>query len=173
MKDKAIQFNSVRKRLISGNYTAGRNRIQDFMIWTTNYGKPGEEALEHLISQMNRIGLSNAVMFLYRKPISYAEGDDIQLPETIQVRCVLRNGELFTIPADKKECPVAEIYNRDELPTESLGYVSYPLFCGKYLFGMIVCGADERIYEIGEFLTFQLSRAIYMNWIDPSEACVP
>ncbi len=44
-------------------------------------------------------------------------------------------------------------------------YVSYPLFCGKYLFGMLVCGADGRLFEIGEFLTFQLSRAIYMNWV--------
>ena len=170
MKDKAIQFNGVRKRIVSGNYTAGRNRIQDFMTWTTNYGKPGDEAIEYLIRQMGRIGLNNAVMFLYRKPIPYSEGDDVRLPETMQLRCVLRNGELFTIPADKKECPVSEIYNRDELPAEKLGYVSYPLFCGKYLFGMIVCGADERIFEIGEFLTFQLSRAIYMNWIDPSEA---
>ena len=168
MKDRAIQFTGIRKRIDTVRYNAGRNRIQDFMTWTTNYGKPGEEALEHLIGQMDKIGLNNAAMYLYRKPIAYSDGDTVQLPETMQLRCVLRNGELFTIPADRKECPVAEIYCRNELPVEKLGYVSYPLFCGKYLFGMLVCGADGRLFEIGEFLTFQLSRSIYMNWIVPS-----
>lgn len=33
---------------------------------------------------------------------------------------------------------------------------------------MLVCGADGRQFEIGEFLTFQFSRAIYMNWVGPS-----
>jgi hypothetical protein len=83
----------------------------------------------------------------------------------MQLRCVLRNGELFVIPPDRAECPVSELYLLDELPVEKLGYVSYPLFCGRYLFGMLVCGADGRLFEIGEFLTFQLSRAIYMNWV--------
>jgi len=169
MKDKAIQYQGIRHRTVIGNYNAGRNRILDFMTWATNYGKPGEEALEYMIRQLDKIGLQNAAMFLYRDPIVYADGDPVKLPETMQLRCVIRNGELFTIPADRQECPVAEIYGRDELPAEKQGYFSYPLFCGKYLFGMIVCGADDRLFEIGEFLTFQLGRAIYMNMVGPAE----
>lgn len=165
MKDKAIQFHGVRKRIDDGRYSVGRNRIQDFMTWTTNYGNPGEEALGYLIRQMDRIGLVNAAMYLYREPIPCSDGDQPELPDTVQLRCVLRNRELFVVPADRMNCPVAEIYSRDELPVERMGYVSYPLFCGKYLFGMLVCGADERLFEIGEFLTFQLGRAIFMNWI--------
>ena len=112
---------------------------------------------------MDKIGLENAAMYLYREPIVFDDDYKQQLPETMQLRCVLRDGELFTIPADRKECPISEIYDRAELPVEKLGYVSYPLFYGRYLFGMIVCGVDRRLFEIGEFLTFQLSRAIYMN----------
>ena len=33
---------------------------------------------------------------------------------------------------------------------------------------MLVCGADARLFEIGEFLTFHLSRAIYMNRVRTS-----
>nr|AHF25604.1 periplasmic-binding protein/LacI transcriptional regulator [uncultured bacterium Contigcl_23] len=168
MRDKAIQSQGVRTRTVTGRYSTGRNRIQDFMIWTTNYGKPGEEALEFLIRQMDKIGLQNAAMYLYREPIIYTGSDGEQLPDTMRLRCVIRDGELFMIPADRKECPVAEIYDRDELPVEKLGYVSYPLFYGKYLFGMLVCGADEKLFEIGEFLTLQLSRAICMNWVSIS-----
>ena len=172
MKDKAIQFHGIRKRMVSGGYSTGRNRILEFLTWTTNYGKPGEEALEYMIRQMDRIGLVNAAMYLYREPIVYMDGDPIRLPETMQLRCVLKNGELFTVPADKKECLVSDIYNQSELPFEKMGYVSYPLFCGKYLFGMLICGAEERLFEIGEFLTFQLSRAIHMNWVGSNGGCV-
>jgi len=168
MKDKAIQFQGVQQRSVIGNFNLGRNRILDFMTWTTNYGAPGEAALEHLIRQMDSIGLQNAAMYLYREPIVYSENDQIQLPEMMRLRCVIRNGELFTFPADRKECAVAEIYSREELPVVKMGYVSYPLFCGKYLFGMLICGAEMRLFEIGEFLTFQLGRAISMNWVEGS-----
>ena len=33
---------------------------------------------------------------------------------------------------------------------------------------MLVCGDDARLFEIGEFLTFHLSRAIYMNRVRAS-----
>ena len=165
MKDKAIQFHSVQKRINSSRYSIGRNRIQDFMTWATNYGKPGEEAMEYLIRQMDRIGLQNAAMYLYREPIICSDQETPKLPDTMQLRCVLRDGELFVIPPERRECPVAEIYNRDELPETKLGYVCYPLFCGKYLFGMMICAADLKLFEIGEFLTFQLNRAIFMSWI--------
>ena len=105
---------------------------------------------------------------LYRQPIACTDGVPVRLPDTMQLRCVIRGSELFTIPADRTECPVEEIYNRAELPAERLGYVCYPLFCGNYVFGMLVCGADAGLFEIGEFLTFQLSRAICMNWVNLS-----
>lgn len=169
MKDKAIQFQGVRQRVVIGNYNAGRSRNHDFLTWTTNYGAPGEAALEYMIRQMDRIGFQNAAMFLYREPVVYTDGDPVQLPETMQLRCVIRNGELFALPADGKGCPVAEIYKREELPVEKLGYFSYPLFYGKYLFGMLVCGADGRLFEIGEFLTSQIGRSIFINWVSPAK----
>ena len=165
MKDRAIQFHGVQKRINNARYSNGRNRIQDFMTWATNYGKPGEEAMEYLIGQMDRIGLGNGAMYLYREPIVCPDEGPVALPDTMQLRCVIRNDELFKIPAERRECPVSEIYNRDELPDAALGYVCYPLFCGKYLFGMTVVASDLKLFEIGEFLTFQLSRAIFMNWV--------
>ena len=56
-------------------------------------------ALEYMIGHMDKIGLRNAAMFLYREPIPWAYDDDKALPETMQLRCVLRDGELFTRPS--------------------------------------------------------------------------
>ena len=54
MKDKAILYHGIRKRIVSGSYSTGRNNIQDFMTWVTLYGKPGKEAMDYLISQAGR-----------------------------------------------------------------------------------------------------------------------
>ena len=148
MRDKALQFHGVRKRIDSGRYSTGRNRIQEFMTWTTNYGSPGEEALERLIGQMDRIGLVNAAMYLYREPIVCPDEGPVALPDTMQLRCVIRNDELFKIPAERRECPVSDI-----------------LFFFPEIFKMTVVASDLKLFEIGEFLTFQLSRAIFMNWV--------
>ena len=165
MKDRAIQFHGIRKRIVSANYIAGRTRILEFMTWTTNYGNPGEDALNYLIRQMDRLGLRNAALFLYPRPVrAGGEGAD-PLPDKMRLMCVIRDEELFVIPESRQECLVSEIYDRSELPVEKQGYISYPLFCGPWIFGMLVCGIDGKLFEIGEFLTFQLSRALYMNWV--------
>lgn len=169
MKDRAILFHGVRKRTVSSGYIAGRTRILEFMTWTTNYTEPGEEALEYLIRQMDRIGLANAALYLYPEPVIVDSGGTDRLPDTLQLRCVLRDGELFEISEGRRSCPAAEIYDRSELPVSRQGYVCYPLFCGKYVFGMLVCAVDNRLFEIGEFLTFQLGRAICMNRVLPQE----
>ena len=165
IRDKAIQFHGVQRNSVIDDYNTGRNRILDFLTWTTNYGSPGEKALDYMIHRLDRIGLKNAALFLYREPVRYGEEEGQALPETVFLRCVLRNGELFVIPGDRQECPASEIYDRSELPPESLGYISYPLFCGEYLFGILVSAMDEKQLEIGEFLAFQLSRSISVNWL--------
>ncbi len=171
MKDRAILFHGTQKRAISRNYNIWRNRVFDFMIWTTNYGKPGEDALKNLICRFDRIGLNNAALFLYRQPFCFREEEGDHLPDLMYLRCVIRNGELYEIPEERQECSIEDIYNRNELPSGRTGYISYPLFCGSYVFGMLVSSIDRDIFLIGEFVASQLGRAIFTNWVcpDPDE----
>ena len=105
-------------------------------------------------------------MYLYRKPIPASGSKEVPFPETMQVRCVLRNRERLRIPPDRMECPVVEIYSRGGLPVEKPGHFSYPLFCEKDLFGMLVCGADDGSFEIGKLPTFRFSRSIFIYEMD-------
>ena len=73
--------------------------------------------------------------------------------------------EFFSIPKERQSCSIENIFNRGELPHEKKGYISYPLFYGEYMFGVLVCGLTRELVETGEFITSQLGRAIYINWI--------
>lgn len=163
MKNKAIQFQAFQKRAVNRGYNAARGRILDFMIWATNYGKPGDEALEFMIGQFDRMGLREASMFLYREPFLCQEEGGNQLPDTMYLRCVVKGGELYVIPEERQACPVEQIYDRSGLPVA----ITYPLFYGHYLFGVLLCGADEQLFDTGEFLASQLGRAIFLNWVRP------
>ena len=168
MKDEAICVQGIRVRMGNKRYREIGKKSLDFLIWTTNYLSPGDAALDAMIRRMDRIGVENAALFLYNRPV-FCREEHTPLPETIRLRCVLRNSELFEIPEERQECRMADLYHRSELPAGQQGFISYPLFYGKYLFGMLVCHADEKLLEIGESLTCQIGRSIYLNWVTPEE----
>lgn len=95
----------------------------------------------------------------FSQPLKFPTCDQKTTSANPEVREIARApvSMLFTIPEDRQEYPVAEIYTRDELPVEKLGYVSYPLFCGKYLFGMIMRSGrkDLRNRRIPDFPAWQ------------------
>ncbi len=167
MRDKAIQAQALAHSMeMQGNQT-GRNNIFDFMIRTVNYGQSGEEGIENVIRGFGKIGFRNAALYLFDEPVEYSGGGSDSIPDRISLRCVLKDGDLYEIPTDRRECLVEEIYTRNELPAEDKGYASFPLFYGKYLFGILVTGISRNMMESGEYLSFLLGKTIYTNLFLP------
>jgi hypothetical protein len=165
MKDKAIQAQAFRKSMESKEYVAGRNRIFEFLVNTTNYGEPGEEAVDKLIENFGKLGFINSALYLYDEPLKCEFGTVPEIPRYLRLRCVTKKGELYLVPKERQKCSVENIFNRGELPSEKKGYVSYPIFYGEYLFGVLVGGVSRGLIETGEFITSQLGRSLYLNWI--------
>ncbi|MCR4656366.1 MAG: substrate-binding domain-containing protein [Lachnospiraceae bacterium] len=163
MKDKAIQALSYRRSIEKNASALGRDRLLDFVIYMTNYGEPGEEAIDFMVNHFDKIGLSNAALYLYENPVEYKREGKDDLPGYAMLRCVIRNKTLYVIPEERQYCPMEEIYSRSELPEEGLGYITYPLFYGNTVYGFLLCNVSRNVIEIGEFVTLQLGRTIYMN----------
>lgn len=167
MKDNAIQSQAIARVMERKGYNAGRNKNFDFMIRTVNYGVSGEAGIENVINNFDQIGFESAALYLFDKPVEYKGDDTDEIPQTINLRCVLKEGSLFVIPKERMECPIDEIYIRSELPYEAMGYVSYPLFYGRYLFGVLVGGINRMMMDTGEYLCFLLGKTIYSNMFLP------
>ncbi|MBR4760665.1 MAG: LacI family DNA-binding transcriptional regulator [Lachnospiraceae bacterium] len=163
MKDKAIQAQAFAKSMETKGYHDGRNRNFDYMINTVNYGFTKEQALENLISHFDETGFGKAALYLFDKPVSYRGSEDDVIPDTISLKCVLKDGALFVIPKERSECRLGEIFTRSEIPYSVMGYTSYPLFYGNYLFGILVSDINRSMMDTGEYLSFQLGRALYTN----------
>ena len=130
----------------------------------TNYGTPGEEAVEFLVDHFDEVGFSDAALYLYEKPVEYKGDGKDDLPESVMLKCVIRNKTLYVIPGGRQRCMADEIYSRSELPDEGMGYITFPLFYGKTVYGFLLCNVSRTVIDIGEFVTMQLGRTIHMNW---------
>lgn len=164
MKDKAIQAQAISKRMETKGYNFGRESIFDFNIETQVYEKPGPDAIDRIIANYSRLGLVNSALYMFDDPIGYDLNKKIRFPGLIYLKCIVRAGELHMIPLEKQECRLDSIFNREELPVSKKGYTAYPIFCGKYIFGMVVTGMERQLLDKGEYITSQLGRALYMNW---------
>lgn len=164
MKDKAIESLAFQRSMERRSYMSGRDTMLDFMIYITNYGKPGEKAIDFMVEHFDRAGFKDAALYLYEEPFVYEGGTQSTLPSSILLRCVVRDGTVYVIPKERQFCPAREIYSRKELPPENMGYITYPLFYGNLIFGVLVLNVSRNTINMGEFITMQLGRMLFMNW---------
>ena len=76
----------------------------------------------------------------------------------------MKGGELY-LPS-RQNCHVSEIFSRNELSRKCKGYVAFTLFYSKYIYGILLCGLTDDIYNRGDYLALQLSKALYLNDIE-------
>ncbi len=164
MKDKAIEALAFRRSFENRQSAQGRSRIFDFMIYMTGYGIPGEKAIDLLVENFDRAGVRNGALFLYEAPVAYEEGADNDFPSYLMLRCVIREGKLYVVPKERQRCPIEDIFTRSELPDEGMGYITFPLFYGNTVYGLLLSTVDNTILDTGEFISMQLGRTIHMNW---------
>ena len=165
MKDKAIQAQAFENAMNSQDQTAGRDRLTEFMINTVNFSNNSKDGIDDVIRNFEMIGFREAALYMFDKPVKYKGFDSI--PHDIDLRCVLKEGSLYVIPENRRTCTVDEIFLRSELPNEDKGFMSFPLFYGDYLFGVLVCCVNKSVMTGGEYLSFLLGRTIYMNLMPP------
>ena len=165
MKDKAIQAQSLAMVLQNKDFTDVRNKNFEFMINTINYGRPGDVGVGNVINNFDRFGFDNAALFMFDDPVECVGGVTDKMPDTIKLKCVIKEKNLFHIAEDRQDCLLSEMYSRSELPYDNKGFISFPLFYGNHVFGILVCNVNKSLMENGDYNSFILGRAIYMNWI--------
>lgn len=162
MKDRALLSMAITESMQSIGYDRGRNSIFEFNIMTTVY-ENDEHSIENVYKNFDKLGLDNSALYLFDKPVIYNYNRKVKLPGLIFMKCVVKSGELYMVPENKQECPVESIFKRDELPKHNKGYTAFPLFYGKYIFGVVVCGMERELLDKGEYIANQLGRSIYMS----------
>ena len=170
LKNKMIYSLSQEKEKEARGIAFDRLRIQQFLAENTDYTGDNPKTIEDLIEGVGLLGMDNAALYLYEEPVRYENKEDTIFPETIRLKCVMKDGKLY-IPSEERQVGlVRNMFVREELSLKCRGYIVLPIFHGVFIYGLIACELSENVFYKGEYIADQLGRIIHSfetdNWND-------
>jgi len=163
MKDRAIcALSEQRSRENTAHLESIRSEQEFLMLEMKNTGSP-EKNIENMLRNIDKLGLKNAAVYLFDSSFRFNENNPSDFPKSIRLRCVLKSGEIYLLPEERQSCHISNIFSRNELSLKCNSYVTFTLFYGTTIYGVLLCELTEDIYERGDYIALQLSKTIYLN----------
>ncbi len=163
IKDRAILALSEQNIQDSENIITGREQLQQFLIDGTAYARVKNENLENIIRSVDKLGIDNAALYLFDEPVVFNSSNPYMFPDSINLRCVIKSGELYIMPKQRQKCHLSRLFTRSELPSRCKGFVVLPVFYRDIIYGVFICELVNDIYNRGEYIALQLGRTVYLN----------
>lgn len=163
MKDRAIISLAENKLRSNDKLITGRQKIQNMMVETVSYSQDTESAVNRIVRNFDKLGLMNSALYLFEKSVPFEADTEELFPQSIDLKCVMKAGELYVIPKERQAGPTGEMFKRVELPSKCSEYVPFPIFYKESIYGFLVCEYSDEIANSGEYFADQLARTLYMN----------
>ncbi|WP_024855991.1 LacI family DNA-binding transcriptional regulator [Ruminococcus albus] len=158
MKDQALVNQS--KKLISNERKTSltHQHIKEYII-------SGMESTDSrsLYRNFNKLGLDNALLFIFERPVIHKQGKEAVFPKNIMLKCMMHMGELYLMPEERQRFRVEDIFGFNKLTMRCNGFVSFPVVCGSRLYGLLMCELTDDIFENGEFIALEIGRNIALT----------
>ena len=163
MKDRAIYSLSGQKNAEHDLHYENVRMMHDFMVVSSSYGVHGDHRPDLVCRNIDKLGLTHAILYLLDEPLKYDITSRVVFPEHIRMKCILRDNELYLLPKERQKCHVSEMFTRNEFSLKCKGYAALPVFYDDMLYGVLMCGLVNNICDRGEYIALQLGRAIYLE----------
>ena len=161
LKNKMIYSLSQEKERDARLIGSDRQKIQLFLAENTDYTGEDAKSIDDLIDGVELLGMDNVAIYLYDKPVKYEKDGEADFPETIRLKCVMKDGKLY-IPSEERQLgAVRDMFVREELSSKCSGYIVLPIFHGVSIYGVIACELCESVFYKGEYIADQLGRIIH------------
>ena len=163
MKDKIIC--SLEEQRIKENNAMlqYQKKLQDFIIICSAQKYSSAKNSDRIFRNINKLGVENAAVYLFNLPLKYDPSRRINFPEKICLRCVVRSGEVYLLPEERRQIFLREMFTRNELPMKCRGYAVFPLFYTDLIYGFLLCELTNDIYKRGEYIAMELGNAAYLE----------
>lgn len=127
---------------------------------TMNFTYGNDMSYMNVVSSLRGLGVKNAYVYIYEKPIAHMIGEDFKAPVKIRLKAAMTDGELIEIPYSKQLIDIDEIFENDYVTTDRYSMVIMPLFFNEVIYGVILHDLSEITFTNGEFLVNQFSTAV-------------
>ncbi|MBE6876218.1 MAG: LacI family transcriptional regulator [Ruminococcus sp.] len=163
IKDKAICALAEQKTKETTLRLEQIRNAQEFLITGMMPPDSEEENTDRLLRSLGKLGLYNGAVYLFETPVRFTAGQTKIFPETVQLRCVMKSGEVYFPPKERQACSASDIFSRNELALKCISHVAFTLFYGHFIYGILLCELTNDIYNRGDSIALQIGKAFYLN----------
>lgn len=162
---------ALSKRMINENngFAADRISLENFLTECTDFSKNSKDLIDSLVRKFDRLGLKDAALFMFDKPVVYESNSAYLYPDEVKLCCYTKSGELFVLPEERQKSLIGDIFKRDEISSKKRGFIAFPMTFKDYIYGILVCVLSADIADKGEYIAGQLGRTIYISHTQESE----
>ena len=162
IKDRIILSLAQQKEITNRKLYEDSNRIRDYILGSFDPIVSASQTVDVSVRMLDRLGISNLVLYMYDDPVEYYP-ERRDFPDNLNMCCMIKEGEMYILSPGRQRGSVESIFIRDELSSICKGYVAFPVFCGKLIFGILACEITDDIFHTGELVSVELGRALYVN----------
>lgn len=161
MKDMALLSLAQQNVLEKRRSSAGRKRVLEFLIEASDDNLNRDQMKDKIVRCFDMLGFMNAALLLFPEPIEYDMISYPEIPDNLELRCVMKKGVLFVVPEERRDCPIGRLFGREELSGFGRGYVVFPIFYSRQMYGYMVSGLVQNDAGRGEYICGQIGKALY------------
>ncbi|MCR5847457.1 MAG: diguanylate cyclase [Lachnospiraceae bacterium] len=169
MRNKAIIAFSNKMIKQNEESVAVRNTLENFLVECTDFSKSSKDLIEVIVRNFDKLGFENSAFYLFDEPAVFEKESTYLYPDEIRLRCYTKNGDLFVIPEERQRGALSDIFRREELYSNYMGYIAFPIVFKDYIYGILVCELSKDIYDKGDYIADQLGRTMYSNHTQEAE----
>ncbi|MCR5421904.1 MAG: LacI family transcriptional regulator [Lachnospiraceae bacterium] len=163
MKDRALLSLAKYRNYEKKEYGRVRAKTQEFITESMNFGTFEENPAKHVIDNFDKLGLVDAEFYMFDKRVEVSLQQTPVFPETIRLKCKMKGGKTVIPSAEGVECKTENIYNEYDGGGKAKRIIAFPVFSGKYIYGILICNITTEILDKGEFVAGQLGNALYLS----------
>ncbi|MBQ5337983.1 MAG: LacI family DNA-binding transcriptional regulator [Oscillospiraceae bacterium] len=163
MKDQAIHAISNSSIRETGDLLESRIMMKDYLIAGMMQTGRTEFSREKALRAVSRLGLQNAALFMFEKPVCYHPEQETVYPKTIRLCCVMKDGNVFYIDSKRQSCPISGIFYRHELSSKCSSFALFPIFYADKIYGYLLCGLTNDIFNSGEYIALLIGQNFYIS----------
>lgn len=133
-----------------------------FVKNTMQFEKGNDQSYYVLLANLGWLGIKNASLYLFEKPIMHLQGEKYEVPRIMYRKAVLKDGEVQSVNAATQKVSVENMFCTEAFYEQDKPQVLFPLFENEMQYGLLLCDMTEKLYENGDFVINQLGVAAKM-----------
>lgn len=137
--------------------------MERFFRETMQYVRNAEVNYTRFVKNLDFLGIQNACLYIYDEPMIYIQDERFEVPEYVNLKAVLKNGEIASIGYNQQRMKREQMFEHEYL--DWTGYsriLMFPIHSDNIMYGVLLCDMKRNGFERGDLFIHQIGAGIRM-----------